>query len=59
MPITWPLASSTGPPLLPWLMGAEIWISVAPLGCRTPLMSPFEIVPSSPSGFPMVDGLAN
>ena len=28
-PITWPRAFSSGPPELPWLMGASVWITLS------------------------------
>ena len=27
IPITWPWASSSGPPELPWLIAASVWIA--------------------------------
>ena len=27
-PITWPAASISGPPELPWLIGASVWIEL-------------------------------
>ena len=40
IPITSPWRSTSGPPLLPGLMAASVWISVTPPACRTPLTIP-------------------
>ena len=43
MPMSWPLASTRAPPLLPGLMAAEVWIAlvttVSPPPCAWPLGS--------------------
>jgi hypothetical protein len=56
-PITRPLASMSGPPELPGLIGASVWMTssiVKPLGARIsrprPEMIPAVAVRSSPSG---------
>ena len=60
MPITCPKRSSSGPPELPWLIGASVWIAFwieRPLGAwmsrPVALTIPAVIVRSSPKGFPI------
>ena len=59
-PITRPRPSSSGPPELPWLIGASVWIAfgiVRPLGAwmsrPVALTMPAVIVRSSPNGLPI------
>ena len=59
-PITRPRPSSSGPPELPWLIAASVWIvSVivklfgAVISRWSALTIPLVIVPSSPNGLPM------
>ena len=59
-PTTWPAASSSGPPELPWLIGASVWIEfgiVRPFGAwmSRPIADtiPAVIVRSSPNGLPI------
>ncbi len=60
MPMTWPSESSSGPPELPWLIAASVWI--APLIVKlfgawivrlSALTMPVVTVPSRPNGLPM------
>ena len=59
-PMTWPRLLISGPPELPWLMGASVWMTwsmVKRLGavirrCRA-LTIPAVTVRSSPNGFPI------
>ena len=60
MPITRPLASSSGPPELPGLIAASVWITlliVNPLGALISRWRaetiPVVTVRSSPNGFPI------
>ena len=60
MPITWPLASMRGPPELPGLIAASVWITlsiVKPFGawiCRWSAETiPAVTVRSSPNGLPI------
>ena len=59
-PTTWPAASISGPPELPWLIGASVWIAsgiVSPSGAwmsrPVALTIPAVIVLSSPKGLPI------
>ena len=60
MPITWPDAFSSGPPLLPWLMAASVWIALS-IGCSLgevmvrprALTMPLVTVLASPKGSPI------
>ena len=61
-PITRPAASSSGPPELPGLMAASVWIALiyetsptmpVVTGRSTALMMPYVTVPSRPSGAPI------
>ena len=59
-PTTRPLRSSIGPPELPWLIGASVWIAfgiVRPFGAwmsrPVALTIPAVIVRSSPNGLPI------
>ena len=59
-PITLPSASSSGPPELPWLTGASVWIAsliVKPFGASmsrsTALTIPAVSERSSPNGLPI------
>ena len=59
-PITCPNRSSSGPPELPWLIGASVWMAFAivrPFGASmsraTALTIPAVIVRSSPNGLPI------
>ena len=60
IPITWPKRSSSGPPELPWLMAASVWIAsgmVRPFGASmlrpVALTIPAVIVRSRPNGLPI------
>jgi hypothetical protein len=59
-PITWPSASSSGPPELPWLIAVSVWIAsgmVRPSGAwmsrPVALTMPAVIVRWSPNGLPI------
>jgi hypothetical protein len=59
-PITWPLELRSGPPELPWLIAASVWIEsliVNSLGARisrwSALTIPLVTVSSSPNGLPI------
>ena len=59
-PMTRPVASSSGPPELPWLIAVSVWIAfgiVMPSGAwmsrPTALTMPAVIVRSSPNGLPI------
>ena len=59
-PITWAEAFSSGPPELPWLIGASVWIELAIVKlfgagierCRA-LTMPLVTVPGRPNGLPI------
>ena len=58
-PITWPAAFSSGPPELPWLMAASVWIEFEIVKLFGEVISrlraltiPLVTVPSSPKGLP-------
>src|SRR5437016_11711668 len=58
--MTWPLASSSGPPELPWLIAASVWIALPIGNLVSDWMSRFsaETTPtdsdcSSPNGLPI------
>src|SRR5919202_3760640 len=60
MPITWPSASSSGPPELPWLMAASVWIAPeivklfgASIVRSSALTMPVVTVSSRPNGLPI------
>ena len=54
MPITRPDRSINGPPLLPGLMAASVWISMTPLAFRTALTIPrVTVFCSTPSADPI------
>ena len=57
MPITSPWLSNSGPPELPWLMAASVWMklskAVAWMSRLRPLTMPELTEPPSPSGLPM------
>src|ERR1051326_7497454 len=60
MPITWPLALSSGPPELPWLIAASVWMALLMSNDVSDVMLRLsaEITPtdsdcSSPNGLPM------
>ena len=60
MPITWPCMFSSGPPELPWLMAASVWIALLigkPFGASiwraTAETMPDVIVRSRPNGLPI------
>jgi hypothetical protein len=63
MPISRPLESNRGPPLLPGLMAASVWITPAigrpvaadSISRPTPLTIPVVSVWSSPNGFPIAN----
>jgi hypothetical protein len=53
-PIATPERSSSGPPLLPGLMAASVWIIVAPSTLRSALTIPrLTVFCRKPSGVPM------
>ena len=56
MPMTLPRESTSGPPELPGLMAASVWMNVSPPSVRpgrlTAEMTPVVTVRSSPSGLP-------
>ena len=55
MPIAAAMRSSSGPPLLPGLIAASVWIIVAPSTSRRPLTMPrLTLFCRKPSGVPMV-----
>ena len=60
-PITWPLLSSSGPPLLPGLIAASVWIMSSSRESSSRIVRPSELitpvvkVPSSPNGLPIAN----
>ncbi len=56
MPMTWPRVFTTGPPELPGLMAASVWMKSSkrpPITRLLPLMTPTVTVWSRPKGLPM------
>ena len=54
IPITLPSRSTSGPPLLPGLIAASVWISVTLPACLTPLTIPrVTVFCRTPSADPM------
>ena len=59
-PITWPFVFSSGPPELPWLIAASVWIEPeienlfgAMIVLLTALTIPLVIVSGRPNGLPI------
>ena len=59
-PTTWPCVFSSGPPELPWLIAASVWIESLMVKLVTPwiarwsaLTMPLVTVSSSPNGLPI------
>ena len=59
-PITWPAAFSSGPPELPWLIGASVWIAFAigklfgaSIERPSALTMPLVTVSARPNGLPI------
>ena len=64
-PITWPAPFRSGPPELPWLIAASVWIELlivklfGEVICRlSALTMPLVTVPSSPNGLPIATTLS-
>ena len=59
MPITWPLASSSGPPEFPGLIDASVWIapSISNLVSPSTVRSVAETMPTERDGGPRRTGL--